>query len=565
MMIQQDLGLAVARQLAAWGVQVVFGVIGDDILPFLDAINRDGKIRYIGAAHEAGAAFMASNWAKLSGGLGVCVASAAGAINLLQGLADASLDGAPVLGITGQAPEAKIGTSIKQYFNHQQLYAGFSVYSELITDAPGALRLLIRAMAQALTEQKVSHLSFPRNLWSQKVQAEPGPVPALIKDGERHDIFGDLERSAQLMLNSRYPLLVVGSQGRSAAPEIRQLINHWKATVVVAQDAKGAVPDDWPEVIGGIGEGWTPEMVRQADCVLMVGSAGYEEKYLPKVATVQIQERLSRINDIFLWDSLVGNIPQILDRLTRKLDGYEINLSWWERMTAAREERIAQRKNDLQNPAQPVHPARLMAVLSEVASFGASLCNSTPKDALLCNSTPKDALLSDSAPQDSLAKNIIITSDVGAFMHWFDRDFWATNQRILLSSVWRSMGNGLPAAIAAQIYAPQSKVIALTGDGGLLMSLGELATVAKYHLPLCIVVVNNGCYGLERDKARVQGLNPVGQEIQSPDFRRCVEAFGIRGLRVEDPANLRESLTEALTATEPVLVDVHCSDAGLMI
>jgi pyruvate dehydrogenase (quinone)/pyruvate oxidase len=538
---EQDLALAVVRQLAAWGVEVIFGVIGDDILPFLDAIRRDGRMRYIGAAHEAGASFMASNWAKLSGRLGVCVASAAGAVNLLQGLADAYLDGAPVLGITGQAPEAKIGTSIKQYFNHQRLYASFSVYSELVTDAPGALRLLIRAMAKALTEQKVAHLSFPQDIWSQPVQAEPGPIPALMKDRERHDISGDLERVEQLMNQSRHPLLVVGSQGRGAETAIRQLLNHWKAAVVVAQDAKGTVPDDWPEVIGGIGEGWTPGMVKQADCILLVGSAGYEENYLPKVATVQIRERLSRIDDIFLWDSVAGNIPQILARLTQSLEQYEPDLSWWEQTIGARQERIAQRENDLKNNAKPVHPAQLMAVLSEVASV-------------------------DALSKDATARDTIIASDVGAFMHWFDRDFWASGQRILLSPVWRSMGSGLPAAIAAQIYAPESQVISLMGDGGLLMSLGELATVSKYRLPLCMVVVNNEGYGLERDKARAQGLNPVGLDIQSPDFRRCAEAFGIRGIRVEDPADLKANLTAALASREPVLVDVRCTkDARLSI
>jgi pyruvate oxidase len=525
MVQEQDLALAVVRQLAAWGVEVIFGVIGDDILPFLDAIGREGKIRYISAAHEAGAAFMASNWAKLSGRLGVCVASAAGTVNLLQGLADAYLDGAPVLGITGQAPEAKIGTSIKQYFNHQRLYASFSVYSELVTDAPGALRLLIRAMAKALTEQKVSHLTFPQDIWSQKIQAEPGPIPALMKDRERHDISGDLERAVRLMSQSRHPLMVVGSQARGTSPAVRQLLDNWKAAVVVAQDAKGTVPDDWPEVVGGIGEGWTPGMIKEADCILLVGSAGYEEQYLPKVATVQIRERLSRIDDIFLWDSVVGNIPEILARLTRSLEGYEPDLFWWERTVRAREERVIQREHDLKNPAQPVHPARLMAVLSEVA-----------------------------------AKDAIIASDVGAFMHWFDRDFWAAGQRILLSPVWRSMGSGLPAAIAAQIYAPQSQVITLVGDGGLLMSLGELATVAQYRLPLCMIVINNESYGLERDKARAQGLNPVGLEIKSADFRRCAEAFGIHGIRVEDPAALRESLIEALAMREPVLVDVRCAN-----
>lgn len=279
---QYSLARAMVRQLAAWGVRMVYGVTGDDILPFLDALAQEGTISYTGASHEAAAAFMASYTAKITGGPAVCVASAAGAVNLAESLADAWFDGAPVLALTGQVATAKIGTPAKQYFNQQDLMKNFTAYTELVTDAPAGLRLLIRAMSQALLGQTVAHLSIPENLWSVPVEAEPGTRPALVTATGRGYLLGDLERATGLMQRAGKPLVVVGTRGKEAVPQIRQLVDVWGAAVVVAQEAKGVIPGDWPEVLGGIGEAWLPSLLPDCDCILLIGQAPYEESICPK-------------------------------------------------------------------------------------------------------------------------------------------------------------------------------------------------------------------------------------------------------------------------------------------
>lgn len=633
----QNLALAMVRQLAAWKVKVVFGVSGDDVLPFLDALARDGTIRYVGAAHEAGAGFMASSWAKLTGELGVCLASAAGAVNLTEGLADAYLDGAPVLAITGQVKTGSIGTQAKQYFNQQCLIGNFAGYSELVTDASAGPRLLIRAMAQALTRQSVAHLSVPADLWSRPVQAEPGAFPALVREaadrngfnrnglngkysldddagsgavpeiargvasgtvpgpapgagsetappagaglrseagakagpgtgseaearavengsgdsskkassppgsaqllrrgvengaGGRY-ILGDLDRAADLMRRARKPVLVVGARARDAISEIGCLASTWGAAVVVAQEAKGVVPNNWPRVLGGVGEAWIPRPVAETDCIVMVGSAGFEESFLPKVATIQIELEPWSVKETYLWDSLAGPVPQIITVLTEKLNGYVPDPAWSQQVDSARQEleRITAADARERDPNGPIHPAALMQALSTL-----------------------------------VAEDAVIAVDEGAFSHWFDRDFQAKDQQVLVSARWRSMGAALPGAIAAQLRFPGRQVLALVGDGSLLMSLGEFTTAVKYNLPIAVLVANNRLFALEKDKTLAARLEPLGLEVSAPDFSQYAQACGARGFRVEKSHQIEDVLRQALTHQGPALVDVICEDVRL--
>ncbi len=197
----------------------------------------------------------------------------------------------------------------------------------MVTNAPAGLRLLIRAMSQAITGKTVAHLSIPKDLWTQSVQAEPGVLPALVKDAARGYFTGDMDRAVSLMQKAHKPLVLVGRRGIGAAGEIRQLAAAWGGAVVVAQDAKGVLPDSLPEVVGGSGEAWMPSFLPDVDCIIMIGSATFEEKFLPRVATIQLEEMPWQINDIYLWDSLAGDVPYIINLLTEGLKGYTLPIS----------------------------------------------------------------------------------------------------------------------------------------------------------------------------------------------------------------------------------------------
>ncbi|HZK18566.1 MAG TPA: thiamine pyrophosphate-binding protein, partial [Clostridia bacterium] len=250
-MSPKTIAKAIVAQLASWEVEYVFGVCGSDVLPFLDAMKANGKIKYIAAAHEAGAAYMATYYAKLTGGLGVCLASAAGAVNLLEGVADAHLNGLPVLALTGQVARSKIGTPVKQYFRQNALYDCFTGYTETVADEASALKLLIRAMSRALLGRKAAHLALPEDIWLKTTQWETASKPALLGQQMRgRYLKGDVEKAKGLMLASKYPLVVIGEKGKQVRDEIISLAERWGAAVVLTQECKGLIPDKWHRVIG---------------------------------------------------------------------------------------------------------------------------------------------------------------------------------------------------------------------------------------------------------------------------------------------------------------------------
>lgn len=527
-MPEQTFAAALLQQLAAWGVKYIFGVTGDDLLPFLDTLAHEEGIRYIGAANENGAAFMASYQAKLSGELGVCISSAAGAVHLLSGLADAFMDGAPVLAITGQVATAKIGTRAKQYFDQQRLMQNFAAFSELVVQAPAGLRLLIRAMSLALHQKTVTHLSIPEDLWAAPVNVIPGPQPALLKAKKRGYFIGEQNLVTNLMRQSRRPLLLIGQIEQAALVEVTHLIERWQPAVIVAQEAKGTIADSLPEVLGGMGQGWVPPLIREADCILLLGDAAYEEVFLPKVPVIQLETDVSRVNDLYLWNSLAGDLVHILKILIGALQDYKPDHGWMEQRQAAKKQWNGLIAADRNDQRQPLSPARFMADLMPL-----------------------------------VATDAIITLDIGAFIHWFDRNFQAGNQRILLSSRWRSMGSALPAAIGVKLLYPDKQVLALVGDGGFLMSLGELVTAVKYKLPVVVLIINNQLYGLEKDKTIARNLTPLGLEIPAVDFHLYAQACGALGLKLEDPADLEDVFSQALAATGPAVINVNCRDQRL--
>ena len=522
---QQNVAQAVVEQLAAWQVKYVFGVCGDDILPFLDAIGANGSIKYISAASEAGAAFMASYYARLSGRLGICTASAAGAVNLLEGVFDAYMDGVPVLAITGQVAGTRIGTPAKQYFQQGGLFQAFTGYSETVANKSTSVRLLIRAMSRALLKKTTAHLAFPADVWLKTIEWKPAPMPALIgkQPGGKH-VYGDIDAATGLMHGARRPLIIVGTKAGPIISEVRNLADKWGAAVVLAQEAKGLIPDDWHRVIGGVGEGWLPEQLGEADCTIMIGTASFENQFLPQAPVIQLEEETWQINDLFLWDSLAGNMAHIIKILVEGLAGYKYDPAWQEKIGTARKARQELVSGDNHNDSVPIHPARLMSALS-----------------------------------GAVAGDTIITLDVGAFMHWFDRSFLASGQQILLSSFWRSMGGGLPAAIAAQLLFPGRQVVTLVGDGGLLMSMGEFATAVGHKLPITVVAIRNHVYGLEKGKGEDRGLSPAGLGVPSIEFSHFAQACGGKGFKVEKPGDLEATLHQALGLAEPALVDVVCS------
>ncbi len=244
----------ILAQLAQWGVERIYGVPGDAILPLLDAAARQDKVCFISATHEATAAFMASYEARLTGRLAVCAASAGpGAVSLLNGLADACYDHSPVLAITGQVETKKIGLRTKQYFDQQQLFRSFSGFTSVLTEPSAVLDLMASAARSSYIDFSVSHISIPRDIFMRQAEAEA--IAAEVIEFKKPLVFaGSSENIVAAIKSSQRPLIVVGKISEEAVYQVHSLAHVLGAGVFTAQDAKGTVRGRFKMNLGGIGE-----------------------------------------------------------------------------------------------------------------------------------------------------------------------------------------------------------------------------------------------------------------------------------------------------------------------
>lgn len=512
------------------GINTVFGVVGDAIFPLFDALGKQSDVKYYGTSHESGAAFMASYYAKITGKAGVCIAtSGPGSANLVNGLADAYFDKAPILAITGQVQMKKIGTNAKQYINQQALMQAVSKSSELVAHADSVLPVAAKALAKAVSEHTATHVSVPVDLFHQKVSNPEIPIVAAKDSSQWGSGYAEaLEDAVVLLQSCQRPLLVIGNGQQAWREMLVNLAEKLGAGIILAQQAKGIVPDRHPLVIGGIGEAYVPGLLTETDGILLIGNASFETKFLPGSAKIiQVVDNQEELDYSTLSKGIVGDVRQIVKVLSERVSNNR-NQSW--------KDKIAQEKQNLeniimsqgQNKTTPIHPAYLMTTLNKVL--------------------PKDS---------------VIVCDLGGFIHWFDTYFQAEDHKVLVSSHWRSMGGGLPGALSSCIAQRDKKAVALVGDGGLLMSIGEIATAVKYQLPVTVVVANNHQYNLEKSKMESNGLTPFGYDITVPDFAALAKAFGGEGRVVTEPGQLEIALKESLGSDKLFIVDVSLDPVTL--
>lgn len=520
----------ILQLLSGAGVKSVYGVSGDAIFPFLDALARQDSVRYYSTVIETGAAFMASYEAKLTGRLAVCTAtSGPGTVNLINGLADAYFDRAPVLAITGQVDISKMGTNAKQYFDQRSVIQNFTTFSETVLSPDTVVPIVQTAIETALNKRTTAHVSIPGDVFLKTLSSTNIPVVSGKSYILGAGVSAKLDEAVRLLNNSRKLLVITGLKNRDVMEKVEQVAEKRDAGIVSAQHVQGAVSDQHPRAVGVIGQGYLPGMINEVDCILLVGEASYELKFLPeKIPVIQIADTAESFYYNKIMCGLVGNPAHILSLILERLEAIRDAGKWFNVIGREKEARVQSVSQDAQNNQIPIHPARLIAAMSRIVD-----------------------------------ENAVITLDIGSFIHWFGRGFKMKNQTILVSGKWRSMGSGLPAAIGAKIALPDKQVISLVGDGGFLMSMAELVTAVRYNLPVTVIVVSNSVYSLEEHKMALEGLIPYGYKLNTPDFAALAEASGAMGFRISEPHDLEAVLNEAFNCNKPAVVDVQTADEKL--
>jgi pyruvate oxidase len=515
------------KQLALWGVQRIYGVAGDAILPWLNALGKQHQIRFISCRHESAAAMMASAEAKCTGRPAVCTAtSGPGTVNLLNGLADAQTDRVPVIAITGQVETYKLGGGCKQVLSQEGLLQPISHYTTTVASPEAIGGVLHKAFVSAMQRKGVGHLAvckdiFTRTTGNAVVSELPRTSPAVRADRV------EVEQAAELLRLAKKPLLLLGAGVRHVKEACRELAEKLGAGILLTLGAKGTIAESHPLVLGGLGEGGSKaalDALAQADALMILGAAWFPRSYVPQGLTiVQVDNNPESIHAEPHLLSVIADVDEVLPVWLRRLDDRPVNRDWVSRVEQWNRqfwEEIEQRVQ--QQPEELVKPETLMARLER-----------------------------------HLRDDAIVALDTGEHTLWFNRAFRAVRQIPLFSGKWRTMGYALPAAIAAKLVDPDKQVVAVIGDGGLQMNLAELMTVVEQRVAFPIIVVNNGSLGLEEWNMIQNGWTPFATRLHNPDFALLAQSCGIRAKTVHTAGELDEALAEACHADEPILLNVH--------
>jgi len=541
----KTVGDFIVERLHQWGVRLMFGYPGDGINGVFGALNRaEGKIRFIQVRHEEMAAFMASAYAKFTGELGVCIAtSGPGASHLVTGLYDARLDHMPVLAITGQQARDALGGHYQQEIDLPSLFKDVAGSYVQQAGMPAQVRHIVdRAVRVAVAERRVTAIILPNDLQEESYE-DPPRAHGTLHSGvgfARPQVVpaaADLQRAADVLNAGRKVALLVGAGALQATDEVIAVADALQAGAAKALLGKAALPDDLEWVTGSIGLlGTEPswKMMNACDTLLMIGSGFPYAEFLPKegqARAVQIDIAPDMLSLRYPMEvNLVGDAALTLRALlpllrpkTERAWRDEIAgwmSAWWRTL----EDRAMQ-------PATPVNPQRVAWELS-------------PR-------LPADA---------------IITSDSGSCANWYARDLrMRRGMMASLSGGLASMGAAVPYAIAAKFAHPGRPVIALVGDGAMQMNnMAELITVSKYWQqwsdPRWIVCVfNNEDLNQVTWEQRVMEGDPkfdASQQIPDVPYHRFAELIGLRGLYVDDPAQLGRAWDEALASDRPVVLEV---------
>lgn len=530
----QNVAEQIVAQLIDAGVKRIYGIVGDSLNPIVDAVRRtggaaEGGIDWIHVRHEEAAAFAAAADAELTGQLAVCAGSCGpGNLHLINGLYDAQRSGVPVLAIASHIPSVQIGSGYFQETHPERLFTECSDYCEMILTPEQSPRVVNSAIRHAAAGGSVSVIVLPGDLAEKHSSGHFTPfVPALpgriLPDARSvDDLAAAIDRAEKIAL-------FAGEGVRDARDEVIAFAEHLRAPMGHSLRGKQWIQYDNTYDVGMsglLGYGAIDHAMHEADLLLLLGTDFPYDQFLPdgaKTTIAQIDvdpQRLGRRAGVThpIHGDVGLTLAALREKTTPRTDGSFLEHTQ-KRYRAAMNDAVATYTD---SDAQPIHPERAMTAIDRAA-----------------------------------AADAVFTADTGMGNVWQARYVTPAPGRRLLAS-WRhgSMANALPHAFGAQLAYPDRQVIAIAGDGGLSMLLGELITVAAHRLPLNVFVFNNSTLGMVKAEMLVAGFPDFGVDVPMVDFAAVGTALGFRAQRVTDPAELDAAVAAALAHDGPSLVDI---------
>jgi acetolactate synthase I/II/III large subunit len=511
------------------GVEYIFGLPGEENLHILEAL-KDSSIQFVTCRHEQGAAFMADVYGRLTGRAGVCLSTLGpGATNLMTGVADANLDGAPLIAITGQVSTDRMHILSHQYLDLVAMFAPITKWSKQIVQPNSTAEIVRKAFQVAQTEKPGAvHIDVPEN-----VAAMPVTVQPLHNNGAHrvYASFASLDRAAAAIAQAKNPIVLVGNGAiRSQASEaLTELATALNLPVVNTFMGKGVIPYTHPLALWAVGLQQRDYISCGFDRTDLVIAVGYDLiEYSPKkwnpngdIPILHIAEVPAEIDSSYIpLEEVVGDIADSLQEILQRCQKlptpttkpYALSL---------RDEIRADYEQYAEDQGFPIRPQKLIYDLRQV-----------------------------------LGDDDILISDVGAHKMWIARHYHcAKPNTCLISNGFAAMGIAIPGAIAAKLVYPDRQVVAATGDGGFMMNMQELETALRLSTPFVTLIFNDGGYGLIEWKQMQQFGVSSFIKFGNPDFVKLAESMGLKGYRVTEAAGLMPTLQEALAQDMPTVID----------
>lgn len=545
--VAQTVSDHIIQRLHAWGVRTIFGYPGDGINGLIGALDRaDGRIRFIQTRHEEIAALMACGHAKYTGEVGVCMAtSGPGAIHLLNGLYDATMDHQPVVAIIGQSARSAMGADYQQEVDLNSLFKDVAHhYVHTCTVPESARHMIDRAMRIAYAERVVTCVIVPNDV--QELDGVDSPPhehnTTLSGIGYHRGVVvpteRDLHAAADVLNNGDKVAMLVGAGALGASREVLAVANQLGAGIAKALLGKAVVPDDLPFVTGSIGLlGTEPsdKLMEKCDTLLMVGSSFPYVEFLPKegkVKAVQIDISPRMLSLRYPMNvSLHGDAAQTLAALLPLLQR-KANTEWRDDIASWNKDWWAVMEKRAMLSADPINPQRVFWELSS-----------------------------------RLPDRAILSADSGTCATWWARDLKVrAGMMASLSGNLATMGPALPYAAAAKFAHPDRPVVAAIGDGAMQMvGNNVLVTLAAHYKEwkdprLVVVVLNNGDLNMVTWEQRVMVGDPkydVSQKLPRFPYARYAELLGLSGIEVKTADAIVPALEQAMAADRPVVVEFH--------
>lgn len=515
------------RCLENEGVEYVFGLPGEENLHLLQAL-KNSSIRFITTRHEQGAAFMADVYGRLTGKAGVCLSTLGpGATNLMTGVADANLDCAPLVAITGQVGTDRMHIESHQYLDLVAMFSPVTRWSKQIVRPSNTAEIVRRAFKLAQTEKPGAvHIDLPENIAAMAATGSPLPTDSREKV---YASFQSIERAATAISHAKNPIILVGNgaiRGRASAA-LTEFATQLNIPVANTFMGKGVIPYKHPLALWSVGLQQRDYINCGFDNSDLVIAVGYDLiEYSPKrwnpngdTPIIHIAQTPAEVDSSYIpLAEVVGEISDSLSEILRRADRssqsepYALHL---------RQEILADYEEHAKDDGFPIKPQKLIYDLRQV-----------------------------------MAAEDIVISDVGAHKMWMARHYHCDQPNTcIISNGFAAMGIAIPGAVAAKLVYPERKVVAVTGDGGFMMNSQELETALRINAPFVTIIFNDGGYGLIEWKQQNQFGESNFVHFSNPDFVKLAESMGLKGYRIASALDFVPTLKEALSQNVPAVID----------